>query len=143
MALKLGSFEILEASQFFDFFSRFLKNYQRHIFKIEAANNVKSSFWRCSVHLLTIFRDDYDYPKVHERQRHFYCPNGNGSDTWRSGQAVISSGTFYKNSTRRCHILHFCERLVDNCLWEHSYMTSDVFWAFLTYLPTLIRYFTT
>ena len=26
---------------------------------------------------------------------------------------------------------------------EHSYMTSDVFWAFLTYLPTLIRYFTT
>ena len=28
-------------------------------------------------------------------------------------------------------------------LREHSYMTSDVFWAFLTYLPTLIRYFTT
>ena len=26
---------------------------------------------------------------------------------------------------------------------EHSHMTSDVFWAFLTYLPTLIRYFTT
>ena len=26
---------------------------------------------------------------------------------------------------------------------EHSYMTSDVFRAFLTYLPTLIRYFTT
>ena len=26
---------------------------------------------------------------------------------------------------------------------EHSYMTSDVFWEFLTYLPTLIRYFTT
>ena len=26
---------------------------------------------------------------------------------------------------------------------EHSYMTSDVFWGFLTYLPTLIRYFTT
>ena len=26
---------------------------------------------------------------------------------------------------------------------EHSYMTSDVFWAFLTYLPTLIRCFTT
>ena len=29
-------------------------------------------------------------------------------------------------------------------LWEHLYMTSDVFRAFLrTYLPTLIRYFTT
>ena len=26
---------------------------------------------------------------------------------------------------------------------EHSYMTSDVFRSFLTYLPTLIRYFTT
>ena len=26
---------------------------------------------------------------------------------------------------------------------EHSYMTSDVFWVFLTYLPTLIRWFTT
>ena len=26
---------------------------------------------------------------------------------------------------------------------EHSYMTSDVFRAFLTYLPTIIRYFTT
>ena len=26
---------------------------------------------------------------------------------------------------------------------EHSYMTSDVFGGFLTYLPTLIRYFTT
>ena len=26
---------------------------------------------------------------------------------------------------------------------EHSYMTSDDFWAFLTYLPTLIRYFNT
>jgi len=26
---------------------------------------------------------------------------------------------------------------------EHSYMTSDVLGAFLTYLPTLIRYFTT
>jgi hypothetical protein len=26
---------------------------------------------------------------------------------------------------------------------EHSHMTSDVFWVFLTYLPTLIRYFTT
>ena len=26
---------------------------------------------------------------------------------------------------------------------EHSYMTSDFFQAFLTYLPTLIRYFTT
>ena len=25
---------------------------------------------------------------------------------------------------------------------EHSYMTSDVFWVFLTYLPTLIRWFT-
>ena len=34
-----------------------------------------------------------------------------------------------------------------HCYWgptlrEHSYMMSDVFWAFLTYLPTLIRYFT-
>ena len=28
-------------------------------------------------------------------------------------------------------------------LREHSYMTSDVFWVFLTYLPTLIRWFTT
>ena len=28
-------------------------------------------------------------------------------------------------------------------LREQSHMTSDVFWAFLTYLPTLIRYFTT
>ena len=26
---------------------------------------------------------------------------------------------------------------------EHSFMTSDVFWGFLTYQPTLIRYFTT
>ena len=26
---------------------------------------------------------------------------------------------------------------------EHSYMTSDVLGVFLTYLPTLIRYFTT
>ena len=32
---------------------------------------------------------------------------------------------------------------VRSLLREHSYMTSDVFWAFLTYLPTLIRYFTT
>ena len=28
-------------------------------------------------------------------------------------------------------------------LREHSHMTSDVFGVFLTYLPTLIRYFTT
>ena len=28
-------------------------------------------------------------------------------------------------------------------LWEHSYMKSDVFWVFLTYLPTLNRWFTT
>ena len=31
----------------------------------------------------------------------------------------------------------------NNNIGEHSYMTSDVFRAFLTYLPTLIRYFTT
>ena len=30
-----------------------------------------------------------------------------------------------------------------NRLREHSHMTSDDFWVFLTYLPTLIRYFTT
>ena len=22
------------------------------------------------------------------------------------------------------------------CIWEHSYMTSDVFWEFLAYLPS-------
>jgi hypothetical protein len=39
----------------------------------------------------------------------------------------------------------FSDLVTALCRWirEHSYMTSDVFWAFLTYLPTLIRYFTT
>ena len=42
--------------------------------------------------------------------------------------------------------LFFRKKKSFNCLnWIkqirlHSYMTSDVFWAFLTYLPTLIRY---
>ena len=31
----------------------------------------------------------------------------------------------------------------DNWIGEHSHMTSDVLGVFLTYLPTLIRYFTT
>ena len=26
-------------------------------------------------------------------------------------------------------------------VWEHSHMASDVFGVFLTYLPTLIRYY--
>ena len=34
-----------------------------------------------------------------------------------------------------------CKRIID--LREHSYMTSDVLGVILTYLPTLIRYFTT
>ena len=32
---------------------------------------------------------------------------------------------------------------LNSYLWEHSYMTSDAFWVLLTYLPTLIRWFTT
>ena len=40
------------------------------------------------------------------------------------------------NDTHQLHINKITIR-------EHSYMTSDVFWGFLTYLPTLIRYFTT
>ena len=40
------------------------------------------------------------------------------------------------NDTHQLHINKITIR-------EHSYMTSDVFWEFLTYLPTLIRYFTT
>ena len=40
--------------------------------------------------------------------------------------------TTWRNKTKSIKILR-----------EHSHMRSDGFWIFLTYLPTLIRYFTT
>ena len=37
-----------------------------------------------------------------------------------------------------------CQKVsLKNSIREYLHMTSDVFWAFLIYLPTLIRYFTT
>ena len=48
---------------------------------------------------------------------------------------------FFRNSSRMLLPSAWTSAL-DICQKEHAHMTSDVFWAFLTYLPTLIRYFT-
>ena len=61
--------------------------------------------------------------------------------------SVLSTFTSLKNT--KCSEIqnanNFCsdDIKVKTLIREHSYMMSDVFRAFLTYLPTLIRYFTT
>ena len=45
------------------------------------------------------------------------------------------------DSLNLCENGHFVETIKIEVA-EHSQMTSDVLWVFLTYLPTLIRYFT-
>ena len=62
----------------------------------------------------------------------FVSGTGSGSGT---GVAVTGSGTGFA--------VRVSVTGAGFVVREHSYMTSDVFRAFLTYLPTLIRYFTT
>ena len=52
---------------------------------------------------------------------------------------------YFSHYTLNCllPVYSFYKKIPPCPLREHSYMTSDVFWVFLTYLPTLIRWFTT